>query len=953
MDVSTMHSHNFQPLQSRWPQLYEYAKLAESYVHTDPHTAVIKLRCFAESLVGYLYRELRLPREPSCTFFEMLSSQEFQNVVASPVIQKLHAIRMVGNKAAHAETVKAKDAITLLKDAYLIGQWLSKTHGGESGRDYPPFIEPKSLVDVLDDLNSTKENLAAQLEDAKRELARLESVEKASQAKIAALNESLNEALNEANLQAFKDSASKAAATIDFEMENTRRLVSIYDAFAEYSLNEGQAKLVNELDAFLSTNEHSVFLLKGYAGTGKTFITKGLTEYFRSIGRNYILAAPTGKAAKVIAHKTRSPAYTVHKTIYSFKDIAEYRDHDVEGTETFKFYASLAVNSLSADTVYIVDEASMIADIYQEAEFFRFGSGFLLRDFLKFVNLDHNDHRKKVIFIGDNAQLPPVGMAFSPALDAAYLYREHQVRSTEFELTEVVRQKAESGVIANSIQLRRALQAGEFNQLDVDLGYPDVLKVEYGNLISRYLESCGGKINGESIVIAHSNSDVRDFNQRIREHFFPGVPEVTSGDKVLAVANSDVYPVFISNGDFGLIRKVSAMVERRTITLKRRNPDSGEVEDIPVSLAFRDVIIGFKDLDGTSKFFEAKILEDLLYSAEPSLSSDQSKAMYLDFCMRHNGLPRKSIEFKQSLRSDPYFNALRLKFGYAITCHKAQGSEWNHVFVKCKTYMTQLSADYFRWLYTAITRAATHLYLLDPPHIRPWSKIEVVAGPGIGIGFQNDQVGTRPQVERPAPAANPPAIQDMAEMSDTFGIPASAPFLLNVLQAVRDSIAGKEISIAGIDHNQYQEAYVFRRGDDYSRIDIRYNQKGKISGVSARDLSGLGAEVLEAIAPLQAMVFSAAASSRPQQYSFDEPFLNDFHQRLTEIAGEWGVDIQQVLPQQWFQRYTFARGGEVAVCDVFYNSKHQFTKCAPVLTACSPGSLAGEVVRLLTKEMNA
>lgn len=944
-----MHSYNFQPLEARWPQLYEYARLAESYVHTDPHTAVIKLRCFAESLVGFLYRELRLPREPSYGFFEMLNSQEFQDVVDSPVIQKLHAIRMVGNKAAHAKPVKAKDAVTLIKDAYLVGQWLFKAYGGDSVQDYPPFIEPSSPVDVLDERNSANENLATQLEDANRELARLESVEKALQAQIAALNESLDEA----NLQAFRNSASKAASTMNFEMENTRRLITIYDAFAEYSLNEGQAKLIGELDTFLSTNEQSVFLLKGYAGTGKTFITKGLTEYFRSIGRNYILAAPTGKAAKVIAHKTRSPAYTLHKTIYSFKDIGEYRDDDVEGTETFKFYASLAVNLLSADTVYIVDEASMIADIYQEAEFFRFGTGFLLRDFLKFVNLDHNDHTKKVIFIGDDAQLPPVGMKFSPALDAAYLYREHQVRSTEFELTEVVRQRAESGVIGNSIPLRRALQIGEFNQLDVDFGYRDVVEVEYGDLISRYLESCGREINGESIVIAHSNSDVRDFNQRIREHFFPEVPEVTSGDKVIAVANSDVYPVFISNGDFGLIRKVSGMVERRTVTLKKRNPDSGEVEDIPVPLGFREVIIGFKDLEGVSKFFEAKIVEDLLYSAEPSLSSDQSKAMYLDFCIRNKHLRRKSVEFKQALRSDPYFNALRLKFGYAITCHKAQGSEWNHVFVKCKTYMSQLSAEYFRWLYTAITRAAKQLYLLDPPHIKPWSEIEVVAGPGIGISDQNGQVGALPQVDGLGPAANARVMKATADMSDTFGIPASAPFLLNVLSAVRDRIAIKEISIAGIDHKQYQEAYAFRRRDEYARVDIRYNQKGKISGISAREMSDLSAEILEAIAPLQTMVLSAVTSARPQQYSFDVPFLNDFHQRLTEIAGEWGIDIQRVVPQQWFQRYTFVRDGEIAVYDVFYNSKHQFTKCAPVLTACSPGSLPGEVARLLTKGMNA
>lgn len=351
----------------------------------------------------------------------------------------------------------------------------------------------------------------------KQELAEVQAAEQAAQEKIAALNSSLDEN----RLGAFKNASARASSTMDLEENSTRRLLSIEDAFAEYSLNDGQADLVKQLGEFLSSKMESAFLLRGYAGTGKTFITKGLTEYFRSIGRNYVLAAPTGKASKVIAAKTRSPAYTLHKTIYSFKDIVEYRDNNLDGTETYKFYAQLAVNEMSADTVFIVDEASMVSDVYNEAEFFRFGSGYLLQDFLKFVNLDHNDHRKKVIFIGDDAQLPPVGMNFSPALDADYLFQEHGVRSTGYELTEVVRQKSDSGVMNNSITLRKALKSSMFNQLAVDLNYPDVDRAEHSDLMDRYLESCGGKINGEAIVIAHSNSDVAGYNRRIRQHFSP------------------------------------------------------------------------------------------------------------------------------------------------------------------------------------------------------------------------------------------------------------------------------------------------------------------------------------------------------------------------------------------------------------------------------------------------
>ncbi|VVQ02824.1 ATP-dependent RecD-like DNA helicase [Pseudomonas fluorescens] len=926
-----MNSDNFLPLKSRWPQLYQHASLAERYVFSDPHTTAIKLRCFAEALVGILYRELRLHSEPTDGFFEKLKSPHFQDVVGDAVLQKLHTLRMLGNKAAHGCFMDAAVALSLIEEAYLIGQWFYKAYSGESLDGYPPYPVFAKPSEHAAEQGKSGENLAEQLTAAKDELSRLEAAEKAAQAEVV----SLNQTLDEAKLRDFKNSSTRAARTIDFKPANTRKLISIHDAFAGYSLTGGQAELVNRLERFLDGNTESVFLLKGYAGTGKTFVTKGLTEYFRAIGRNYVLAAPTGKASKVIASKTKSPAYTIHKTIYSFDDIAEYRDDDTDGTETFKLYAQLAVNSLSADTVYIVDEASMIADVYQEAEFFRFGTGFLLADFLKFVNLDHNDHCKKVIFIGDDAQLPPVGMNFSPALDADYLFREHHARSNGYELSEVVRQKSESGVIANAIPLRKSLQAKVFNRLAIDFGHPDVRKVEHQDLMTRYLESCGGKINGEAIVIAHSNSDVGDYNRRIREHFFPGCPEVMPGDKVMAVSNSDACGIFISNGDFGLIRQVLSPAEKRTVTLKRKSPDSGKLEEIPVALTFRDVVVGFKDLEGVARFFQTKILEDLLYSKEPALSSDQNKALYLDFCIRNEGIKRNSAEFKHTLKTDPYFNALRLKFGYAITCHKAQGSEWNHVFVKCKSNQSQLTADYFRWLYTAITRTTQNLYLLDPPNLQPWSGIKMISDPAL------EMLGTAMTQEvHPAPSQPFP-----------FGIPASASFLLSVLAEVRKLINGKGIAIEDVFHNQYQEVYHFKREAESARIDIAYNGKNKITGIVAPHLTDLSAELASLLSALKGQPLFAGGGSPVADTRFAKQFLNDFHEKVLSLCSESGIAVHKVVEQQWSQRYSFAKDGAVAVYDVWYNGKDQFTKCQPLITACSPGSLVGDIGLLLTEGM--
>ena len=963
-----MKYRNFYLLNSRWPELYQHASFAQDYVFSEPTIATIKLRCFAEALVGHLYRELNLPSEPGEGFFEKLKAEHFERVVESPIRQKLHAIRCLGNKAAHGGEISAEKAGQLLKECYLLGRWLYKTYSGdvndEVHKEYPEFSTPEPQAAREDHLGDAHEDLARQLEQARHELAEVQAAEQAAQEEIAALSSSQDEA----RLDAFRNASARASSTMDLDEQSTRRLLNIEDAFAEYSLNDGQAELVKHLGDFLSDKTESAFLLRGYAGTGKTFITKGLTEYFRSIGRNYVLAAPTGKASKVIAAKTRSPAYTLHKTIYSFKDIAEYRDDGLDGSETYKFYAQLAVNEMSADTVFIVDEASMVADVYNEAEFFRFGSGYLLKDFLKFVNLDHNDHQKKVIFIGDDAQLPPVGMKFSPALDADYLFRRHGVRSTGYELTEVVRQKAESGVMNNSIILRKALKSATFNQLAVDLDYPDVAKVEHGDLMDRYLESCGGKINGESIVIAHSNSDVSGYNRRIREHFFPRCPEIAVGDKVMAISNSGVYGFFISNGDFGLIRQVLGETERRTVRLKRRVPDKENLEITDVVLGFRDVYIGFKDLDGSSQFFYAKILEDLLYSDKPSLSSDENKALYLDFCIRNGHLKRGSLEFKNALMADPYFNALRLKFGYAITCHKAQGSEWNHVFVKCKTHQSQLSAGYFRWFYTAITRTSQYLYLLDPPNLRLGSGIEVLQSPGIGLPsgltssggskregtLANKMMGATEQTatERSTKGL-PKGGATQGQSTNTFGIPSTAPFLLALLGRVQDLISDTEIKIDGITHNQYQEAYTLRLGEYFARVDISYNGKEKISRVSTPHPSEFSSQVVDLLAPLKGVPVARSPTIPASEFSFEEEFLNQLHHRLIPLAEERGIVIQDVAKHLWSLRYTFNRESEVAVYDIFFDGKKRFKKCQALITECSPGSLVDEVEHMLTEGLSA
>ena len=372
-----MKSTNFELLQERWPKIYEFASYAEQYAYSDPHTAIVKLRCFAEQLVGSLYRELLLPCDPNDGFFEKLKSHHFSGIVDEAILEKLHAIRTIGNRAAHGGNIDQSQAKILLHDAYLIGKWLYRTYSGALGH-YPDFVELKKPEDFTKTLQEQNTALSQQLVAAKDELARLEESERLLQN-----NSKVPDAVAmDYKLEEFRQASKVSADSFDLAPGSTRDIISLDDSFVEYQLTQDQKELLSHLKHFLTSKEENLFLLKGYAGTGKTFITKGLTEHFRAIGRNYVLAAPTGKASKVISSKTESEAYTIHKTIYSFKDIVEYREENLDGSETYKFYAQLAVNDFPADTVFIVDEASMIGDNYQEEEFFRFGSGFLLRDFL-------------------------------------------------------------------------------------------------------------------------------------------------------------------------------------------------------------------------------------------------------------------------------------------------------------------------------------------------------------------------------------------------------------------------------------------------------------------------------------------------------------------------------------------------------------------------------------------
>ena len=750
---------NFNFLKDIKPELAQFGKSAELYCHDDRQAALVKLRCFTEMIVGDIYSRLSLTPPVRDDLYNRLRERDFKDVVGDLGIwAKLDVLRHKGNKAAHSiggiDDISIDETLWLIKEAYLVARWYAQVILNQPITP-PEFVNPVKPVDHTSRLeaellrqheaiNMRESELKAQLSASQNELERqtsellaelnakndtLSNVKK-EQALLQALLEQKQKDLmvSEQAVSAyrlreeFKQASISSASSFDLDMEVTRRNIDILDCFDGVILTKGQNQIVKQINEFLTDTKQNVFLLNGYAGTGKTFITKGITQYLEKIGREFTIMAPTGKAAKVISDKTMQTASTIHRVIYNYDNVKEYKVDGVEGSETYRCYAELKVNVDTAEAVYIIDEASMVSDRYSDGEFFRFGSGYLLKDLLKYINIDHNDHNKKVIFIGDNAQLPPVGMNTSPALDASYLKENYQVAVASGYLTEVVRQKGDSGVLNNAAMLRDGLEQNLFNKLKFEVNDRDVFNLSSENLLRTYLDSCDKKVSrtGECIIIASSNRLVAEYNRLVREFFFTGQQQMVAGDKVISVANHYRVDACITNGEFGMIKEVLSPHSELISVVISVKGDTGDMVNRKVNLSFRNVILGFRNDYGEPFFFEAKIVENLLYNDQPTLSSDEHKALYVHFLNRNPELRRKGNEQKLriALSQDPYFNAFKIKFGYAITGHKAQGSEWKTVFLQCQTHQKALTKDYFRWLYTAITRTSDTLYVMNPPQVR-------------------------------------------------------------------------------------------------------------------------------------------------------------------------------------------------------------------------------------------
>ena len=458
----------------------------------------------------------------------------------------------------------------------------------------------------------------------------------------------------------------------------------------------------NALDVFArfltDRNPQVVMILRGSAGTGKTSLSGAIVRTLQAIRQKVMLLAPTGRAAKVFSLNSGTPAYTIHRRIYREKSFS-----GVDGQFNLN-------DNLFTDTLFMVDEASMVANMGLGG--MNFGSGCLLDDLVHFVYQGRND---RLMLIGDKAQLPPVGEEESPALNAAML-QGYGLTVYECDLNEVLRQSEQSGILYNATMIRQMITHDDITQLPKIrfTGFSDIKPMPGAELIEALADSYHHVGLDDTIVVTRSNKRANIFNQGIRNMVLDREEELSQGDILMIVKNnyywmeeerkkikekdnqvpSNDIPAFLANGDRAKVLKVRRRIDLygfRFATLLLQFPDYGNYE------------------------LEATVLLDTLTSEAPALTHDQQEQLFRQIEEDYQDVPLKADRMK-AIRQDQFYNALQVKFAYAVTCHKAQGGQWAHVYVD-QGYMTDdmLTPDYIHWLYTAFTRATEMLYLVNWP----------------------------------------------------------------------------------------------------------------------------------------------------------------------------------------------------------------------------------------------
>jgi len=728
--------------------------------------------------------------------------------------------------------------------------------------------------------------------------------------------------------------------------------MSIFNHFQHITLTNDQHTALDKIQDFLNSDKN-VFILKGYAGSGKTTLLKGFVEYLKSIEKKYQLMAPTGRAAKVINQKTGFEATTIHKGIYSFEELQEIKLGENDNDVSFLYQYKIRNNPEVHDSVLIVDEASMVSDILSQGEFFRFGSGHLLRDLMTYGRIQEATTASKIIFIGDPAQLPPIGMNFSPALTPDYLVDTYNVKVAQSEMKEVKRQDTNNGILLSATKIRQCLTSGYFNDFDLRENGRDIFNPPYQEYLDTYKAQ-----QEQKIIICWKNKTALDLNKVIRRDKFGDDLPIQASDTVIISGNN--YQLGIMNGEFGVVADASPSIESREVSFYTKG---GKIQT--VRLTWRSISLVLPDENDQPKNVSGYILENYLYSDNKYLKPEEQRALYVDFKRRHPKLKKGTEEFKEAITNDKYFNCILLKYGYAVTCHKAQGGEWESAFVfwdrgtqaNFNFYESEqnrsgkTNPDFYRWAYTAVTRASKKLFCINPPYFSSFSgmkfidvNVQQAFNQLTGQSYPTTEINFNevlPELEKFKLADAPLSIQDH--------------FIhrwYNLRKQYIDIEAWQKVG--------YEIRYIFKREGQTAAFKYWVNGrnifKNNFQKLPAQTNSD---ELFETISNIienspQVIVNRNNVEGILTQIEFDialeeeKPFLKNLFDQVSQNLdkGEVISDIQHL---NYRERYTIEKNCQSCTIDFEYNKNGFFGRVLPLENKCNNSEVLKKVKAIVNR----
>ena len=721
--------------------------------------------------------------------------------------------------------------------------------------------------------------------------------------------------------------------------------MKIFDHFRHINLTNDQCNALEMLHAFLESDER-VFILQGYAGSGKTTLLKGFVEYLQSLEKRYQLMAPTGRAAKVINQKTGFESTTIHKGIYSFEELQEIKQSEEENDLSFLYNYKIRNNTEVYNSILIVDEASMLSDVLSQGEFFRFGSGHLLRDLVSYARIQEETTTSKIIFIGDPAQLPPIGMKFSPALDQNYLNETYKVSVKHTEMKEVKRQDANNGILISATKIRQCLTSGYFNDFDLRENNRDIFNPKYQDYLDTYNSQ-----QEQKIIICYQNKTALDLNLAIRKDKFGTDLPIQASDTVIIGGNN--YRLGIMNGEFAVVSEASPSVESRDVSFYI---EKGKTKT--VRLTWRGISLVLPDENNQPKTITGFVLENYLYG-DNYLKPEEQRALYVDFKNRYPKLKKGTQEFKEAIINDKYFNCILLKYGYAVTCHKAQGGEWANAFVfwdrgtksNFNFYESEhdlsgkTNSDFYRWAYTAVTRASKKLFCINPPVFSSFSGMDFI------------DVNVQKAFNELTGQSNPTIEINFSEVFpelEKYGL-VDAPLTIQDHFIHRwYNLRKQYIDIESWQKFGYEIRYIFEREGQTAAFKYWVNGqnifKSNFQIVPAQTNSN---EFFEAIIKILDSASPVVVSRNNiegilTQIEFDvaieeeKPFLKNLFNFLNKGLSE-DERVVKIQHLQYKERYSIEKNGKSCLIDFEYDGAGFFGRVLPLENKCDSPELLAKV----------